>query len=60
MYSPLARRAMTTETRGQNNAMIFYLGGQCFPVQKAALLPEEFSDPAKVTLLPLACPRADG
>jgi len=51
---------MTTETRGQNNAMIFYLGGQCFPVQKAALLPEEFSDPAKVTLLPLACPRADG
>lgn len=40
MYSPLARRAMTTETRGQNSAFIFALGGKSFPVQKVALLPE--------------------
>lgn len=40
MYSPLARRAMTTETRGQNSAFIFALGGRTFPVQKVALLPE--------------------
>jgi hypothetical protein len=40
MYSPLARRAMTTETRGQNSAFIFELGGRDFPVQKLALLPE--------------------
>lgn len=40
MYSPLARRAMTTETRGQNSAFIFALGGKTFPTQKLTLLPE--------------------
>lgn len=44
MYSPLARRAMTTETRGQNCAQIFHYGGSRFPEQKAALLPLVFSD----------------
>jgi hypothetical protein len=41
MFSPLARRAMTTETRGQNSAMVWRLGH--FPEQKVALLPEEFA-----------------
>jgi GNAT superfamily N-acetyltransferase len=39
MFSPLARAALTTETRGQNAQLINK--GQ-FPVQKMALLPEEF------------------
>lgn len=38
MYSPLARRAMTAETRGQNSAMVWVLG--TFPVQKFTTLPE--------------------
>jgi hypothetical protein len=45
MYSPLAGRALTTETRGQNCARIFRYGGGDFPEQKAALLPRAFSDP---------------
>ncbi|WP_328853230.1 hypothetical protein OG994_11900 [Micromonospora globbae] len=45
MYSPIARRAMTTETRGQNCAQVFYFRGGRFPQQKAALLPRFFSDP---------------
>lgn len=36
MYSPLARRALATETRGQNAAMIH--AGGVFPQQKIALL----------------------
>lgn len=48
MYSPLARRAMTTETRGQNCAMIFRYGGGRFPEQKMALLPRTFSEPRLV------------
>ncbi|MFF4810996.1 hypothetical protein ACFY03_22565 [Micromonospora chersina] len=48
MYSPLARRAMTTETRGQNCAQIFQYGGSQFPEQKAALLPHVFSDLSRV------------
>ncbi|WP_090802847.1 hypothetical protein [Asanoa ishikariensis] len=44
MYSALARRALTTETRGQNCARIFRYGGDVFPEQKAALLPRRFSD----------------
>lgn len=44
MYSPLARRALTTETRGQNCAQTFHYGGTRFPEQKAALLPKSFSD----------------
>ena len=42
MYSPLARRAMTTETRGQNSALCWILGD--FPVQKFVLLPEWVSE----------------
>ncbi|WP_205650209.1 hypothetical protein [Actinoplanes solisilvae] len=45
MYSPLARRALTTETRGQNCAMLFHHRGERFAEQKAALLPAVFSDP---------------
>ena len=51
MYSPFARRAMTTETRGQNSAMIFALVGQEFAEQKAVLLPPEFSDPRSIAYL---------
>ncbi|GAA1873485.1 hypothetical protein [Asanoa iriomotensis] len=44
MYSPLAGRALATETRGQNCARIFgYTDGQ-FAEQKVALLPRAFSD----------------
>ncbi|WP_405097205.1 hypothetical protein [Micromonospora sp. NBC_01412] len=46
MYSSLARRALTTETRGQNCALIFHYRGARFPEQKAALLPRRFSDPS--------------
>jgi hypothetical protein len=45
MYSALARRALTTETRGQNCAMIFHHRGERFAEQKAVLLPPGFSDP---------------
>lgn len=50
MYSPLARRAMTTETRGQSSAFIFANHGKKFPEQKAILLPEWVSEglPAEV------------
>ncbi|MEV0609523.1 hypothetical protein AB0I61_24450 [Polymorphospora rubra] len=46
MYSPLARLAMTTETRGQTCVRIFRYGD--FPEQKAVLLPRKFSDPSLV------------
>jgi len=39
MFTGLARRAMTSETRGQNSAFIWILGGKEFPQQKAVLLP---------------------
>lgn len=42
MYSPLARRALATETRGQNASLI--TNGQ-FPRQKVGLLPETMSAP---------------
>lgn len=45
MYSPLARQAMTTETRGQSSTFIYAYGGKEFPVQKVMLLPEEFWTP---------------
>ncbi|MEJ3745572.1 hypothetical protein WEI85_20060 [Actinomycetes bacterium KLBMP 9797] len=48
MYSPLAVRALTTETRGQNCAQVFRYEGDRFPEQKAALLPRSFSDPRLV------------
>lgn len=44
MYSPLARRAMTSETRGQSSAFIFWFGGREFPPQKFTLLPEWVSE----------------
>ena len=42
MYSGLARKAMTTETRGQNSAMVWITGE--FPAQKAILLPDWMSE----------------
>jgi hypothetical protein len=51
MYSPLARRALTTETRGQNCAQTFHYRGSRFPEQKAVLLPRCFSDPRSVRIL---------
>lgn len=52
MYSPLARRALATETRGQNTNYHYGTNGEhnranpaqaIFPPQKAGLMPEEFS-----------------
>lgn len=40
MFTGLGRRAMTTETRGQNSAFIWINGGKEFPSQKAVLLPD--------------------
>lgn len=40
MFTGLARRAMTSETRGQNSAFIWLNGGKAFPEQKAILLPD--------------------
>jgi hypothetical protein len=40
MYSPLAREAMTSETRGQNSVFIWVSGGTEFPVQKVLAMPE--------------------
>lgn len=39
MFTPLARQALATETRGQNHAMLA-AGGE-FPVQKVGILPAE-------------------
>jgi hypothetical protein len=50
MYSRLARQAMTTETRGQNSALVFCCDGAHFPEQKVFLLPPEFSDLRSVTV----------
>jgi hypothetical protein len=50
MYSPLARQALTTETRGQNCTLIFHYQGRRFAEQKVVLLPEEFSDTRNVSL----------
>jgi len=43
MFSPLARQAMATETRGQNAALHLHGG---FQNQKVAILPEHLQDPA--------------
>lgn len=48
MYSPLARAAMTAETRGINNAFILAYKGKTFPPQRAVLLPPEFTSPETV------------
>jgi hypothetical protein len=51
MYSPLAQKALTTETRGQNSAFHYGKNGHInranpqtaiYPDQKATLLPDEF------------------
>jgi hypothetical protein len=53
MYSPMARRALTTETRGQQNARLY--GGQPgFPAQKLCLLPPEFAELNNVTFRDVA------
>ena len=44
MFTGLARRAMTTETRGQSSAFIWINGGREFPQQKAVLLPDWVSE----------------
>lgn len=56
MYSPLARRALATETRGQNCALTFHYRGVRFPEQKAALLPRRFSDLRSVRARPTGRP----
>jgi hypothetical protein len=68
MYSPLARRAMTAETRGQNSWVNYGPYGEAnrgasggetkYANQKALLLPEEFSvvDDAGVVAKPAAAP----
>lgn len=40
MFTGLAQRALTSETRGQNSAFIWINGGETFPEQKAVLLPD--------------------
>jgi hypothetical protein len=49
LYSPVARRVLTTEIRGQTCALVFHGGGR-FPEQKAVLLPRRFSDPRSVRI----------
>lgn len=44
MFKGLARRALTTETRGQNSAFIWVNGGEEFPPQKGILLPTWMSE----------------
>lgn len=46
MFSPLARQAMTTETRGQNSVLTQEQQG--FPQQKVAVLPAPFTDPSSL------------
>ena len=53
MYSPLARRALTTETRGQSCALLFHYQGRRFPGQKLALLPEWCGDPPRTNPTPM-------
>ncbi|HTE57924.1 MAG TPA: hypothetical protein VK694_04215 [Verrucomicrobiae bacterium] len=48
LYSPLARRALTTETRGQQNALL-YDSGEGLPLQKFCLLLAEFANLDTVT-----------
>jgi hypothetical protein len=46
MYSVRAQPALTTETRGQTNAMVFGSPPGVFRRQKAVLLPSVFNDEA--------------
>lgn len=50
MFSPLAQRAMATETRGQNAALITS-GGQ-FQAQKVALIPQRLARPTTMLSSP--------
>lgn len=45
MFSPLGRRAMTTETRAQNCALRYTSGAASIPQPKVMLLPPKYSDP---------------
>lgn len=45
MFSPLGRRAMTTETRAQNCALRYTSGAASVPQPKVMLLPPKYSDP---------------
>jgi hypothetical protein len=45
LYSPAARRALTTETRGQSSVLFAAYAGERFPRQKLFLLPLLHSDP---------------
>lgn len=45
MFSPLARQAMTTETRGRLCALFYAPTGTSLPKPKAMVLPPEFSEP---------------
>lgn len=60
MYSPLARQALTTETRGQTSTFFFHFQGQQFAEQKVALLPEEFRDNRNVSLRDVETEADDG
>ncbi len=46
MFSDAARQAMTTETRGQNSVLT--QGGQGFPEQKVANLPEKYTNASAI------------
>lgn len=48
MYTARAQPALTTETRGQSNAMVFGQPPGLFRRQKAVLLPSQFDDEATV------------
>ena len=52
MYSRQAQPALTTETRGQTNAMVFGSPPGVFQRQKAVLLPALFDDEATVHVRP--------
>lgn len=52
MYSLAARPALTTETRGQNCALVFGGDGRQFPLQKAVLLDRLFADERTVHVAP--------
>lgn len=45
LYSPAARQALTTETRGQSSVLFTRYGGRRFAPQKLLLLPLSCSDP---------------
>lgn len=45
LYSPAARQALTTETRGQTSVLFAVYGGRRFPAQKLLLLPPSYCDP---------------